>query len=135
MCKANSRSAQAIGANALRERGFWSVDAAFALVLAVAMFAIFSAMLHSAGMTAVRGADDASGALLSARFSSYALEMMERGEQVELASVLERTGKNYTSLRLGDAFDDAGEASGAVYCTGRLYVNGSTMVKMEACIG
>ena len=135
MCKADSRSAQAIGAQALRERGFWSVDAAFALVLSVAMFAIFSAMLHSAGMTVVRGAEDASGALLSARFSSYALERMEQEGQVDLASVLERTGKNYASLRVGSAFDYAGEASGAVYCTGRLYVNGSMMVKMEACIG
>ena len=135
MCKANSRSAQAIGANALRERGFWSVDAAFALVLSVAMFAIFSAMLHSAGMTVVRGAEDASGALLSARFSSYALERMEKEEQIGLASVLERTGKSYASLRSRGAFDYAGETSGAVYCTERLYVNGNTMVKMEACIG
>jgi len=135
MCKANSRSAQAIGAQALRWKGFWSVDAAFALVLAVAMFAIFSAMLHSAGMTAVRGAGDASGALLSARFSSYALERMEKGEQIDLESVLERTGRKYASLRAGDSFAYAGETGGSVYCTRRLDVQGGKIMKMEACIG
>jgi len=126
MCKVNSAG---------RTRAFWSIDAAFALVLAVAMFAIFSAMLHSAGMMALRGAEDASGALLSARFSSYALEKMEKGGQVDLESVLEETGRNYASLRAGDSFAYAGEAGGAVYCTQRLHVREGKMVKMEACIG
>lgn len=126
MCKVNSEG---------RMRAFWSIDAAFALVLAVAMFAIFSAMLYSAGMMALGGADDASGALLSARFSSYALEKMERSEQIDLASVLERTGRNYTSLRAGDEFTPVGNESGAVYCTQRLYVDGSKMIKLEACVG
>ena len=126
MCKANDLE---------RTRAFWSIDAAFALVLAVAMFAIFSAMLYSAGMTAQRGADETSGALLSARFSSYALEKMEMGGDVDLASVLGRTGGEYASLRVGNEFAYAGETGGAVYCTQRLDVREGRMVKMEACIG
>ena len=126
MCKVSS---------AWHARAFWSIDAALALVLAVAMFAIFSAMLYSAGMTAQRGADETSGALLSARFSSYALEKMEMAEAIDLESVLERTGRNYTSLRVGNEFAYAGETGGAVYCTQRLDVREGKMVKMEACIG
>jgi hypothetical protein len=116
-------------------RAFWSIDAAFALVLSVAMFAMFSSMLYSEGLSALGSADETSGVLLSARFSSYALELMERGEWVDLASVLEQTNKKYASLRAEDEFTQVGNESGAIYCTQRLYVNGSRMVKLEACIG
>ncbi len=114
---------------------FWSIDAAFALVLSVAMFAMFSAMLYSQSLAVQRGADETSGVLLSARFSSYALEKAGRGEAVDLASILEKTGRKYASLRIGDEFAYAGEKDGAVYCTQRLDVRGGRMARMEACIG
>ena len=127
MCKVNDD-----GGNA---RAFWSIDAAFALVLAVAMFAMFSSLLYAAGVMVAKGADETSGALLSARFSSYALAQMEDGNNVDLNAVIEQTGRNYASLRIGDNFTQAGNESGAVYCTQRLYVNASGMVKLEACVG
>ena len=131
MCKVNSAG---------RSRAFWSIDAAFALVLSVAMFAIFSAMLHSAGARALEGADGASGSLLSARFSSYALERMENGGEVDLQSVLDNTGRKYASLRVEGAggeisFAFAGNGGGAVYCTQRLRVREGRIVRVEACIG
>ena len=118
-----------------RTRAFWSIDAAFALVLSIAMFAMFSSMLYSESLSALRGADETSGVLLSARFSSYALEKAGRGETVDLQSVLEGTGRKYASLRVGDEFAYAGEKNGAVYCTQRLGVREGRMVKLEACIG
>ena len=131
MCKANSPK---------HARAFWSIDAAFALVLSVAMFAMFSAMLYSAGMSASRGADEASGTLLSARFSSYALVQMGSGKEVDLQSVLGQTGRKYASLRMAGSagelsFAFAGEKAGGVYCTQRLFVREGRMVKLEACIG
>ncbi|MCX6771401.1 MAG: hypothetical protein NTX79_05080 [Candidatus Micrarchaeota archaeon] len=121
-------------------RAFWSIDAAFALVLAVAMFAMFSAMLYAEGMVASRDADETSGVLLSARFSSYALVQAEGGKEVDLQAVLERTGRKYASLRLSgsdgeSSFAYAGEKAGAIYCTQRLYARGGNMVKLEACVG
>jgi hypothetical protein len=122
------------------ERAFWSIDAAFALVLCVSMFAMFSALLYSAGMSAGNGACGASGALLSARFSSYALPQVEAGKEVDLQAVLARTGKEYASLRAAGAegevsFDFAGEAHGGVYCTQRILLRDGKMVRLEACIG
>jgi hypothetical protein len=123
MCRNNARMA------------FWSIDAAFALVLAVAMFAIFSALMNAAAASAARGAEQASGELLSARFSSYAASMAESGEEVDLYGVLGRTGRRYASIRSGNAFDYAGEAEGGVYCTQRLVVRDGKMERLEACIG
>jgi len=141
MCKADEKwpASPAVdamrGESKARTRAFWSIDAAFALVMAVAMFAIFSSMLHVAGMRALGGADDASGSLLSARFSSYALERMEGGKEVDLQSVIEQTGRKYASLQVGDEFAHAGEKNGTVYCTRRLHVRDGKLVKLEACIG
>jgi len=126
MCKTN---------NAWGTRAFWSIDAAFAFVLSVAMFAMFSSVLYTADVMMARGANETSGVLLSARFSSYALAQIEDGKEVGLEAVLEQTGKRYASLRIGDKFTLAGNGGGAVYCTQRLYVNGSVMVKLEACVG
>ena len=126
MCKAD---------NAGRARAFWSIDAAFALVLAVAMFAMFSAVLRSAGMMASGGAEETSGALLSARFSSYALSQVEGGKEIDLQSILGQTGRGYASLRAGDGFAFAGEMNGSIYCTVRLYVKEGRMARMEACVG
>ena len=116
-------------------RAFWSVDAAFALVLSVAMLAMFSAMLYSAGRMVLKGADETSGALLSARFSAYALSQVEKGKEVDLQAVLEQTGRKYASLRAGDGFAYAGDENGSVYCTVRLYVKEGTLMKLEACVG
>ena len=126
--------------NEARTRAFWSIDAAFALVLAVAMFAIFSSMLYAAGMMALKNADETSGALLSARFSYYALEQIEKGGGIDLQSVLGQTGRKYASLRTISAtgelsFAFAGETAGGIYCTQRLDVQEGRMVKLEACIG
>ena len=119
---------------------FWSIDAAFAFVLSVAMFAMFSSMLYSAGTRAATGADETSGILLSARFSSYALAQMESGKEVDLPSILEQTGRKYASLRMADSAEElsfafAGEKADDVYCTRRLDVRGNRMVRLEACIG
>ena len=126
--------------NDARYRAFWSIDAAFALVLCVAMFAMLSALLYSAGISAARGADDASGSLLSARFSSYALSQVEGGNGVDLPSVLARTGRAYASLRMesdeGETMSDfAGEMPGEVYCTQRIALREGKMIRLEACIG
>ena len=123
-----------------RARAFWSVDAAFALVLSVALFAMFSAMLYSAGMSAARGADGESGALLSARFSSYALALEQSGGSVDLQSVLARTGRGYASIRMAGgggeiSFVSAGEKGSEVFCTRRIAVVGNKMERMEVCIG
>ena len=131
MCKANSFK---------HARAFWSIDAAFALVLSVAMFAMFSSMLYSEGISALGGADETSGVLLSARFSSYALAQIEGGKEVDLQTVLEKTSREYASLRIvGSAgelsFAFAGEKRGSIYCTQRLDVHDGRMVKLEACIG
>lgn len=119
---------------------FWSVDAAFALVLAVAMFAMFSALLFSASASAMKGADETSGALLSARFSSYALARMEMGGEIDLQGVLAQTGRKYASLRVADgngdlSFASAGERSGEMFCTARIAMIGGKMARLEACVG
>lgn len=121
-------------------RAFWSIDAAFALVLAVAMLAMFSSMLYRAGTMAAAGADETSGALLSARFSSYALERMEKGGEADLQAVLGQTGRRYASLRMAGSegelsFAFAGEKEGEIYCTQRLGVRNGRIVRLEACIG
>jgi hypothetical protein len=116
-------------------RAFWSIDAAFAIVLSVAMFAMFSSVLYSASHLALNGADETSGILLSARFSSYALERMESGKEIDLQAVLEQTGRKYASLRLGEEIAYAGKVEGEVYCTQRLHVQDGKMEKLEACIG
>jgi len=126
--------------NNAKLRAFWSIDAAFAVVLSVAMFAMFSSMIYAAGAKASMGADETSGTLLSARFSSYALERMGNGKPVDLQSILEATGRKYTSLRTSDSsgelsFEFAGERAENIYCTARLYVREGEMLKMEACIG
>ena len=131
MCKANEFG---------HARAFWSIDAAFALVLSVAMFAMFSSMLYSESLTVLKGADETSGVLLSTRFSSYALEQMEKGGQVDLQAILGKTGRKYASLRMEGAegelsFASAGEKNGDVYCIQRLDVHEGRMVKLEACIG
>ncbi len=123
MCRSDARQA------------FWSIDAAFALVLAVAMFALFSMLLYAAGITATQGAGTISGEFLSSRFSSYALSQIDSLEQVDLQLVLEGTGREYASLRVGDEFAYAGKESGVVYCTQRLAVKEGKIVKLEACIG
>ncbi len=108
-----------------RARAFWSIDAAFALVLAVAMFAMFSSVLYSAGISAAKNADETSGSLLSARFSSYALAQMEGGKEVDLAGVLERMGKGYASIRAADADGELSFAfSGGKKRRGVLYTQG-----------
>jgi len=119
-------------------RAFWSIDAAFALVLSVAMFAMFSAMLYAASTMALSNADEASGVLLSARYSSYALSQIENGREINLQAVLEQTGRKYASLRIagmGENLTFAGEKSGDIYCTRRIYVQDGKMMKLEACIG
>jgi len=126
MCKTDGRE---------RARAFWSIDAAFALVLSVAMFAMFSSMLYAAGMMAAGGADETSGVLLSARFSSYALARMEEGRAVDLQYVLGHLDRKYASLRIDGNFTDIGNGSGGTYCTRRLYVHGGRMAVLEACIG
>ena len=119
---------------------FWSIDAAFALVLSVAMFAMLSAMLYSASTLALRGADRTSGALLSTRFSYYALARMEAGKEIDLQAVLAETGRRYSSLRTADSarelsFASAGEKTPDIYCSQRLYVQNGRIAKLEACIG
>jgi hypothetical protein len=126
MCK-NERSA------------FWSIDAAFALVLAAAMSAMFSAVLFYAGTAALRLADEESGSLLSARFSSYALSRLENGEDVDLGLVLGRTGRSFASISLSDddggfLFASEGKAGGEIYCTRRLSFMDGRMARLEACI-
>jgi len=136
MCRNDAWKPQSPGAGAGNVRsGFWSIDAAFALVLAVAMFAIFLALLNAAAASAAQGAEQASGELLSARFSSYALSLAEAGEAVDLQGVLERTGRGYASIRSGGSFDYAGEPIGEVYCTERLVVRGGKIERLETCIG
>ena len=130
MCKANKACGHA----------FWSIDAAFALVLSVAMFAMFSSMLYTESLTVLKGADETSGVLLSARFSSYSLSQIESGQGVDLQSVLGRMGRKYASLRIAGtegeiSFAFAGEKTGDVYCTQRLDVHDGKMVKLEACVG
>ena len=120
-------------------RGFWSVDAAFALVLSVAMFAMFSALLQSAAFAAMEGAGETSGALLSARFSSYALARIGNGGQPGLQSVLERTGRKFASVAVWGkegmiSFDSAGEGGGETYCTQRLLFMSGKIVRVESCI-
>ena len=127
-------------ANRARRHAFWSIDAAFALVLSVAMFAMFSALLHSAGMHVLRGADETSGILLSARFSSYALAQIEGGKEVDLQAVLGQTGRKYASLRMADSDEElsfafSGEKTDDIYCTRRLDVREGRMARLEACIG
>ena len=120
---------------AVHRKGFWSIDAAFALVLAVAMFAIFSAILHAAGSSVARGAGEASGELLSARFSTYALQRLEAGEEIDLQALLVRVERNYASLRAGAGFSEAGVKNGSVYCTARLALISGNITKVEACVG
>jgi hypothetical protein len=124
-----------------RSSGFWSIDAAFALVIAVAMFAVFSAALQAAGFSALHNAEEASGSLLSARFSSYALQQLEKGEAPDLQLVLERTGRRFASVAVsgnegGISFASAGESGngGATYCTQRLFFMSGKITRMEACI-
>jgi len=103
--------------------------------MSVAMFAIFSSIIYAASTSAARGADDASSELVCLRFSSYALSQLERGEDTDLQSVLQATGRRYASLRVGEEFSYAGEKGIDVYCTQRLMATEGKMVKMEACIG
>ena len=120
-------------------KAFWSIDAAFALVLAVAMFAMFSSVLYAASALSLHSAADESLSLLSVRFSSYALLQLEKGEAVDLKWMLLRTGREYASISMSDVdgsvlFASEGERGGKIFCTRRLAHISGKMVKVEACI-
>jgi hypothetical protein len=124
-----------------RGNGFWSIDAAVALLIAVVMFAMFSAVLQAASFSALHGAKEASGELLSARFSSYALQRLENGKLPDLPSVLERTGREFASMEVSSSegvasFASAGEKREgiAAYCTQRLFFMSGKITRVEACI-
>lgn len=142
-----------------RYSGYFSIDAAFALVIAVAAYSSFAHLAAAAASIADSQSREISSSLLALRFSSFVLEEASSGaggvgtggyastneldmaklEGFDLNGVLARAGKDYAKISLknaqGELFSaSAGAAEGEVFCAGRLALLSGEIVRLEACV-
>lgn len=150
MCK-NSRQS--------RYDGYFSVDAAFALVIVIFAYSSFAGLASDAAAAADSQSREISSNLLALRFSSFILEEASLGapgvgagahfsaneldigklQNFDLGGVLARSGKKYAKIsvknRQGEQFSaSAGAAGEEVFCAGRVAVLSGEIVRLEACL-
>ncbi len=138
---------------------FFSIDAGFALVLAVLAFASFSMLLSAASAFADSSATETSSSLVSLRFSSYILSQAAKNnkgigtaeytkaweidktqlEQIDLQNALAIAGKEFASVSVKSKekdifFSSKGQKANQVYCTKRLALMSGEPVLLEVCM-
>jgi len=139
-------------------RAFFSIDAAFALLIAAVSFSSFALLSQAAAENSASQSRWASGELLALRFSSFILEKAARqGEsptggyriendldlpklsEIDLKGMLTQSGRNFAGIYLesegGRLFGaEAGIFDGEVFCARRLATLSGKTVRLEACI-
>lgn len=139
-------------------RAFFSIDSAFALLIALFSVFSFSLLSQAAASSALSQSQQESSGLLALRFSSYALEQAARqgegwggghmveGEidwnrlsQLDLRAVLAITGRSFAGIYVrdggGEAFrSESGHAEREKFCAKRLAAISGKPVLLEACI-
>lgn len=141
------------------KQAFFSLDAAVALVMVVAVFSSFHLLFSSAASKAASQAEEASSSLLAVRLSSYFLEKaavssdsfaagayysaneLDEGKlrALDLEEALLQTGRKFASVSVkGEAgeifFSQAGKQGNQTYCAGRLAKLSGETVRLEACL-
>ncbi len=140
-------------------QAFFSIDATFALLTAISMFIMLSAIVFAAGLSAKSQAGEARAENLALRFSSFVLEKTSEGGTIgkDFTSINEisrgrfdsffsendisGTGASFARIRLVDAggglisekINGAG-APAILHCVPRLALLDGEMVRLEACI-
>ncbi len=138
--------------------GFFSLDAALALSVAISGLAMFLLVFSSAQGLAAESADGQSGSLLALRLSGRLLELssyqssqqgsghiraweidLHRAYAIELAPMLSSTGKSYLSFSFHSDGEEilrreSGQKQSEVYCARRLAWCGKAPCALEACI-
>ena len=139
-----------------RFRGYFSVDAALALVIVVFAYASFAYLASHAGASADEESRQISNSLVSLRFSSFlAEEAITKGTEghssvneldlsrlldLDLKGMLKEMAKSYAKVsvggREGEIFSKwEGEAGEEVFCSARLALLNGEIVRLEACLG
>ena len=142
-----------------RYKGYFSIDAGFALVIVVVAYSSFAHLVAASASIADSQSKEISSSLLALRFSSFVLEKASAGggglgtasyssaneldmaklEGFDLSGVLARVGKEYAKIAVKNAQGElfsayAGTAGGEVFCTGRLALLSGEIVRLEACL-
>ena len=144
-----------------RYKGFFSIDAAIALLIAAFAYVSLLLILSSAAASSSSGANAVSSRLLSLRLSSLIMdedgaqtggfgegEYVKTGEldagrlsALDLGALLSSTGRNFTSVSLFSSgekvfFSQAGQlpAKAEVFCTKRLAIVSGKMARLEVCV-
>ncbi len=139
-------------------RAYFTIDAAFALLLAVFAYSSFAHLASSAGGRASAQSHEISSSLAALRFSSFVLEQAGAGGgfgagsyvsaneidigklgTLDLGGLLARTGRDYAKISVrngaGEVFlKETGEANEEVFCAKRLAILSGEIVKLEACL-
>ena len=141
-------------------RAFFSIDASFAFITAVSLFAMLLSVLFCAAITAKSQSSDIASENLALRFSSFALDSISVSggnpsldgyvsvNEIDGAKfisfngngAMQRVGASYASLRLTGKGGQAGfqefgaKNNSALYCAKRLAVMGGEIVRLDACI-
>ncbi len=142
-----------------RYDGYFSIDAAFALVIVIFAYSSFAHLAFKAASVADSQSREISSSLLALRFSSFVLEEASVGggvfgaeahssaneldigklQNFDLGKVLARTGKKYAKILVknsqGELFSASSGAVGEeVFCAGRLALLSGEIVRLEACL-
>lgn len=142
-----------------RHKGYFSIDAAFALVIVIFAFSSFARLASEAASAADSQSREISSSLLALRFSSFVLEEasvgdgefgagayssanelgMDKLQNFDLDGVLARAGKKYAKISVkdpqGELFSaSSGAAGDEVFCAGRLAILSGEIVRLEACL-
>jgi len=144
-----------------RYSGFFSLDAAIALLIAVFAYVSLSLILSSAAASSSSGAHSVSSRLLSLRLSSLIMDEAgaesggfgeggyakigeldaQRLSALDLGAILSSTGRNFASVSLFSSegrifFSQAGQlpVGAEVFCTKRLALLSGEMARLEVCV-
>ncbi len=142
-----------------RYKGYFSIDAGFALVIVIFAYSSFAHLALASASIADSQSREISSSLIALRFSSFVLEEASTGawglgtasyssaneldaaklQSLDLNSVLARAEKRYAKISLkngqGELFSaSAGTADGEVFCAGRLAILSGEIVRLEACL-
>jgi len=167
MCKKRrgnlSEKKAQFGANQSRagicaHNAFFSIDAAFALLIAIMAFISFSTLLSSAASSAKASADSSSSSLLALRLSSFIISEseekggfgtasyrkageidVERAEGIDLSEFLSQGKRDYAGFSISDssggiAGNSFGSPGNETYCAKRLVIVSGKIALLEACV-
>jgi hypothetical protein len=148
------------GAQQSRYRGYFSIDAGFALFIAVIAFSSFALLASSAASSAHSQSQGISSSLVALRFSSFVLEQaaasgaepgngaysstneldISKLQGVDLDRMRSEAGKSYARVSVGNGeteifSSEAGIVGGEVFCARRLAILSGEIVRLEACLG